>query len=108
MQVRVCVRAHSRAGSRDKKSMHMSSVQSGCMTAVCVKTHSSDRVLGKPKSRSSVRQIVAALCGYCIFLAGIPVKTLRPALPACHCGHAAIGGRLRRAARDLAQALQGN
>lgn len=87
----VCVRPHERSG--EKKSMHMSIVQSGRMTIVCVcaracvwarvLTHTCDRVLGKPKSHSSVRQTVVAMCGYCIFFAWIPVNTPRPALPAC-------------------------
>lgn len=74
-------------GNGEKKSMHMSIVQSGCMTIVCVwarvLTHTCDRVLGKPKSHSSARQTVVAVCGYCIFFAWIPVNTPRPALPAC-------------------------
>lgn len=63
----------------------MSIAHSGGMCVrVCAHehTHTGDRVLGKPKSCSSVRQTVVAACGYCIFFAGIPVNTPRPALPA--------------------------
>lgn len=101
----------------------MSIVQSGGMTIlhvwVCVwvggareHTRTYDRVLGKPKSLSSVRQTVVAVCGYCILFAWILVKTPRPALPAClpacHHGHPAISGQLHAAVRALAKAPQGN
>ena len=72
-----CVRVHPHEGGRDKKSMHMSILQSGYITVVCnvarggthTLAHDCDRVLGKPKSHSSVRQTVVAVCGYCIFFA---------------------------------------
>lgn len=76
----------------------MSVAQSVSMAVVCVGTCALllEMKPGKPKSHSSVRQTVVAVCGYCIFFAWISIKTPRPALPVCLSrGHTAISGQLR-------------